>query len=505
MFSGGSAKFVSRDLKLSLAKNRSALRGPVFLLLIRHRPFAFRADDVFAGAEVLRSAPRCDLMVNGKYTSSRSRRSGATGAVMVKALRAGGALKAGVAATAMLLSAGAASAGGFAPHEQSSVFLGSAFAGSAAGGALSSMFWNPAALGQFDGINSDSSYSLIMPDTVITATGGFLAGRGDSRSSGDIGDTAILPASYFSYQLNDQIVLGMGVNAPFGLTTDGDYGWDGSVLARESKITTYNFTPTVSYRVAPGVLVGAGLQVQYIDAQLRQASVLLDPSSATAAIKGDDVGFGFTAGILISPMDGTSIGLGYRSKIEHDLEGSFHVSGVPFKDSVTANIELPEIVTLSLRQQMAPAWTLLGTVEWTNWSRLPQLAVNCGSGAVLCPSGGITLPLGWDDGWFFSAGLEHAYSEKLTLRGGVAYEISPIDSDEGRTTRVPDADRFWLTAGASYKYNENTTIDVSYAHVFVEDATTVQAEGNFVGDVESSADIISVGVRSKLDWLLGGH
>ncbi|MGB4866230.1 MAG: outer membrane protein transport protein, partial [Hyphomicrobium sp.] len=145
--------------------------------------------------------------------------------------RTSSALKAGIAVTALALTASSASAGGFAPHEQSSVFLGSAFAGSAAGGALSSMFWNPAALGQFDGINSDSTYSLVMPDTEITATGGPLFGSGTSRSSGDIGDTAILPASYFSYQLNDQIVLGMGVNAPFGLTTDGDFGWDGSMLA----------------------------------------------------------------------------------------------------------------------------------------------------------------------------------------------------------------------------------------------------------------------------------
>ncbi len=420
--------------------------------------------------------------------------------------RTSSALKAGIAVTALALTASSASAGGFAPHEQSSVFLGSAFAGSAAGGALSSMFWNPAALGQFDGINSDSTYSLVMPDTEITATGGPLFGSGTSRSSGDIGDTAILPASYFSYQLNDQIVLGMGVNAPFGLTTDGDFGWDGSMLARESKITTYNFTPTIAYRVAPGVIVGAGVQIEYIDAQLRQAAgAALGP---TAAVKGDDVGFGFTAGILLSPGNGTSIGLGFRSMIEHDLEGTFHISGVPPQNQISANIELPEIVTLSLRQEITPAWTLLGTVEWTNWSRLPQLQIVCdAAGPPACGGAGVpltTLPLGWDDGWFFSAGLEHAYSEQLTLRGGVAYEISPIDSDEGRTIRVPDADRIWLSAGASYKYSETTTVDLSYAHVFIDDARTVQGGGALVGDVESSADIISVGVRSKLDWMFAG-
>jgi long-chain fatty acid transport protein len=427
---------------------------------------------------------------------------------MAMASRYLSALRIGTAAAALALTASAASAGGFAPKEQSALFLGSAFAGSAAGGALSSMFWNPAAVGQFNGINSDSNYSLILPDTEITATGGALFGSGASRSSGDIGDTAVLPASYMSYQLNDQIVLGMGVNAPFGLTTDGKFNWDGSRLARESKITTYNFTPTVAYRVAPGVTVGAGLQVEFMDAQLRQAAGAA--GGPTAAVKGDDWGFGFTAGILLTPTSTTSIGLGFRSKIEHELEGTFHVSGVVPQNSIKADVSLPEIVTLSLRQQVAPAWTLLGTVEWTNWSRVPQLLITCqAAGAPACPAanaplvGGV-LPLGWEDGWFVSGGLEHEYNSQLTLRGGVAWEKSPIQNPAGRTIRVPDADRIWVTAGASYKYSENMTIDLSYAHVFVEDATTIQGGGALIGTVDSSADIISVGVRSKLDWLLSG-
>ena len=392
------------------------------------------------------------------------------------------------------------------------MFFGMAYAGSAAGGALSSMFWNPAAVGQFDGINSDSNYTLIMPDTEITATGGALFGSGDSRSSGDIGDTAILPASYFSYQLSDKAVLGLSVNAPFGLTTDGGFAWDGSALARESKIVTYNFAPTLAYRVSPGVIVAAGVQIEYIDAQLRQAAPPPVPGGAfapTAAVKGDDWALGFTAGILLTPADGTTIGLGFRSKLDHNLEGTFHIAGVPVESAIKADISLPEMLTLSLRQTLAPAWTLLGTVEWTNWSRVPELKVDCvtaGPGCAVPGANLTTLPLGWEDGWFVSAGLEHQYSSVITLRGGLAWEKSPIQSAAGRTIRVPDADRIWASIGASYKHSEWTTIDVSYGHLFVEDSVTAQGPGGAFlrGNVETSADAISIGVRSKLDWLLSG-
>jgi long-chain fatty acid transport protein len=46
---------------------------------------------------------------------------------------------------AISIAAADAHAGGFALREQSAAGLGSSFAGVAAGGALSSMFWNPAA------------------------------------------------------------------------------------------------------------------------------------------------------------------------------------------------------------------------------------------------------------------------------------------------------------------------------------------------------------------------
>jgi long-chain fatty acid transport protein len=421
------------------------------------------------------------------------------------------------AVAATIAFSGPATAGGFAIREQSTVFQGTSFAGNAAGGSLSSMFWNPAAAGQFNGINVESGYSLVLPDSELTALPGTTT-LALGAQSGDIGDTALVPSSYASYQINKDFVLGLAINAPFGLTTDpSNRIWAGSYDALESKILTYNFNPTLAYRVAPGLIVGAGLQVEYIYAGLRALGPVGPPGATTAVIKGDDVAVGFTAGILYSPAPGTTLGLGYRSKIDHELEGDAHLGNFPAagNPSVSAGVDTPEIVTLSLRQALAPDWTLLGTVEWTNWSRLQQLEVICdtlGAGPGTLCSGGIgstlqTLPLGWHDGWFFSTGLEHQYNSNLTLRGGIAYELSPIQDPDERTIRVPDADRFWLSAGASYKWSDTTTLDIAYSHVFVEDSTTdrIGNAGRLVADVDTQVDIISVGIRSKVDWLFSGR
>src|SRR5512143_3351484 len=72
-----------------------------------------------------------------------------------------GTLRAGTALGLLVIATAQANAGGFAIHEQSSYGQGSSFAGVAAGGALSSMFWNPATMTQVPGIVSETDVSSL--------------------------------------------------------------------------------------------------------------------------------------------------------------------------------------------------------------------------------------------------------------------------------------------------------------------------------------------------------
>ena len=404
---------------------------------------------------------------------------------------------------AVVGAAGTASAGGFAVREQSTVFLGSAFAGAAAGGSLGSMFWNSAATAQFPGLNSESSYTLILPnaDVTVTRLGAPAPGAGltlppgtPNTTSGDIGIDAVVGASYGAYQLSPDAWVGIAINSPFGLGTKPENNnYFGAALGRTTKFLTINANPTFAYRVAPGITLGAGVQIEYGRGKL-QFATSFPPGPGTAQFKGDDFAFGATAGIMIEPASGTSIGLGWRSSLTHELEGD--LTGLaPFAIPSKAEVNLPDIVTLSLRQSVMPNMRLLGTVEWTNWSRFENL--------TLTPSLGpqIAIPANWSDGWFFSAGGEFDYSSDLTLRAGAAYEISPVDEATKRLTTIPDNDRVWLNIGASYKYSEATTLDFAYSHVFVKDGnfdrTNTTGQIREQGNVEASVDLISVGFRTR--------
>ncbi len=177
-----------------------------------------------------------------------------------------------VAAGALLLVGQVAQAGGFAVREQSASSQGSSFAGSAAGYDLSSGFWNPAAFGIAGwGITTESNYALIIPSSDLDATSATLVVPGPAivpvpgSSSTDIGMLALVPASYGAYRLSKDLVLGISINSPFGLATKPDDAtWQGRYVGTTSKMFTLNASPTLSYQLAPGLFVGAGVQFEYM-------------------------------------------------------------------------------------------------------------------------------------------------------------------------------------------------------------------------------------------------
>ncbi|WP_291163376.1 OmpP1/FadL family transporter [Hyphomicrobium sp.] len=399
---------------------------------------------------------------------------------------------AAIGAVALATWSSAASAGGFDIREQSTVFMGSASAGTAAGGSLGSMFWNSAATAQFSGLNSESAYMLVLPYANIDFSSPA------QGSSGNIGIDATTSASYGAYQVAKDLWVGIAINSPFGLATKPDNtSYIGSYLGVTSKLLTINANPTIAYRIAPGITIGAGVQIEWAQTKLQ----FRDPTGNIAQFGGTDWAFGGTAGITLEPAPGTTIGLGYRSQMTHDMEGTFHSVALTAGTNVpgVATVNLPDIVTLSGRQVITPTTRLLGTVQWTNWSRFKDLPLDI-------PGHTLAVEANWNDGWFFSVGGEYDYSPLLTLRSGVAYEISPIDSATGRLVQIPDNNRIWLSVGASYKWSESITLDVGYSHLFIQDGGVelsppsvdgVPNPTTFSGTSQAAVDLFSVGMRTK--------
>ncbi len=407
------------------------------------------------------------------------------------------ALLAAASVTALVAGCSAASAGSFSLREQDTVAQGTAFAGNAAGsGGISSMYWNPAIMTQWSGLNTQQNFSLIVPQGKISTTSNAF---GLTGSPGDVAQAALLPSGAISYQLTDKIFVGLTMNTPFGLVTKTPYGAASQTYGTTSKAFSINVTPTVAYRFNDFISVGAGLQIQYFRIQLKQA-LAIPPSLLAGTLKGDDTTIGYTVGATLTPFKGTNIGIGYRSGHDNKLEGTF---ATPFSVTrISAPSKLPGILSVGLTQDINAQWQVMAGFEWTNWSQFSRFPVTRTDG-ILAGTTLTTLGFDYKDSYYVSLGAAYKYNPNWTFRAGLGYEVSPI-TDSTRGTRLPDTDRVWASLGASYQFNEKLTFDVSYSHAFLVGGSKIDITSAanpafnglpYTGKVSGSVDIINVGFR----------
>jgi len=351
-----------------------------------------------------------------------------------------------------------ANAGGFQIRSHSAAGFGMSLAGVAAGGRLSYSYWNPATLADIDQFQLEGVASGVFPfislspsvatNNLIGALGGAPSGRTE------IGKNAIVPASYVALPVGDRLTFGLSITSPFGLATKAPTSWAGQIYGRNSELLSINVNPMVAYRVSDSLSIGAGLQVQYFRAHLTQAAGIA-PQAPAAAMKADGLGVGFNLGVQVRPWEGGAIGVGYRSAIAHDLDG--HLEAMGLRLPATTRLITPDIVSVGMQQSVTSRFRVMGTVEWSNWSRLgivPVYAAN--TSAVLT-----ALPLRYRDGWLFAIGGEYDLSQNLTVRSGFGYEIAPMN-DVSRDARMPETNQFILSVGLSYSYSSQLSFDLSY-------------------------------------------
>jgi len=422
-------------------------------------------------------------------------------------------LMAGIAVSALFSAACPGFAGAFAIREQSAEDLGNAFAGAAtSGSSLSSMFWNPATMTSHQGINSTSLGTGILPFANVRTT----IPASTLPDSGNIGEAAFVPASSFSYQVNDSIWAGLTLNSPFGLSTKASQASNGGIYGQSSDVRSLNIQPTIAYKLNDMLSFGVGLAIQRFSIHLTS----LDPAAlyglvppGAKFISYDDLtghswGVGFTAGATIKPMAGTEIGIGYRSQIKQNLSGNITaiaVLGSTATAAIKSNITLPDQVNIGIRQKITNDLNVMAGFEWTHWSIFNSFPVTLASNGAPLTS----LGFKYRDGWMASLGADYKATQDLTLRAGLAYETSPI-SDAVRSVRLPDNNRVWTSLGLSYALGKKMSFDVGYTHIFpvgtkiaincpASPACGGKALPAYAANVSSHIDIVSVGLNYRWD------
>lgn len=383
-------------------------------------------------------------------------------------------------------------ASAFALREASPGSIGRAFAGEGAiADSAATIWYNPAGMTQLSGFTATVGGHLLFINSRQFERGstrtvpGLPAPvpTGGPDGGNPFNPVVFIPTAYGTLQLTDRLTVGIGVNAPFGLRVDYADGWFGRYDSLRSELTTYNVQPSLAWKLSDAVSIGGGISIQYIEAELTNALPNLSPllADGLARVQGDDISLGWNIGLLFGSGP-ARVGVHYRSRVQHELKGSFETSGLlgPLAGAnrrvdARAPITLPDSLSVSASVKPAPDVRLLGTVEWTNWSLFDAIRVRDANGGAIS-----TSEQDYRDSWSIHVGGEYDVSDTWTLRAGVATDATPT-VDAWRSSRVPDGNRTWLTTGASMRLNAGMELRVSYAHVFVSEKSLDRTDSFYEG------------------------
>ncbi|MBE5252254.1 long-chain fatty acid transporter FadL [Mixta mediterraneensis] len=389
--------------------------------------------------------------------------------------------KSAVAAAIALVSSHVYAAG-FQLNEFSSIGLGRACSGEGAmGDTAASASRNPATMALMNRPSFSIGAVYIDPDVNINGT----SQSGRSLNASNIAPSQWVPNIHYVQPVNDQWWIGASVTSNYGLATEFNNGYTAGGYGGKTDLVTGNLNLSTAYRLNEHFSVGVGFDAVYAKAKIERyagesgAALGVPADTQIARLKGDEWGYGWNVGILYEVDENNRFGFTYRSEVKIDFDGDYKSNlptalnavnnpmqtGIPYgtggmtvPGALTLN--LPEMWELSGWHKVAPQWAVHYSMAYTSWSQFQELKATGSNGQTL-----FYKDESYRDAYRLALGTTYFYDQNWTFRTGIAFDDSPVPADK-RSISIPDQDRLWLSAGASYAFNDDASVDlgISYMH-----------------------------------------
>ena len=409
-----------------------------------------------------------------------------------------------------------AHAGGFYLQEQSVRGTGRAYSGEVADTGVASLWWNPAAIARSGREAYVGLHGIFVGGSVVDRGSTITYPLGDTVPVGGHPrafkptSPGLLPNFAIATPIGERFAIGVSVTAPFNFTTKFEpQSWT-RFDALTSNLRTIDTQLTAAMKVTDWLDLGVSANAEYVDARLTGALpnfFSFQPEAANELSgKGWDWGWGVGAQ---GHFDRLTLGLSYKSKIDHTLKGDITISGLlpPLPTSfngataASATYTSPWIAAFGVRYALTDQLTLNGQVQRIGWGDFDAIRI------ASVPLLSQTVPEGYHDVTTGGVGLDYRVNPGVTLRAGVQYDPTPTP-DHNASLRVPDGDRWLYGVGATGTVNDHMKIDAALLYINLKsrdiDRTTVfnagtvaETTANLNGTVKGSGYVLSLGLRSS--------
>ncbi|MEO6883102.1 MAG: outer membrane protein transport protein [Bacteroidia bacterium] len=396
-----------------------------------------------------------------------------------------------------LISALSVEAGGFQVNLQGQKQIGMGHTGTGLLLDGACILFNPGALCFMDTNAVNVSGNFIFPRTE------YLAPSPDTYNVGTTPgvDTPFNLYANFKFKKTAKWNVGLGVYTPFGSRVEYPSNWKGEFLLQNIDLKTIFIQPTFSYQLTPQLGIGLGAVIGIGSFQLQRAIPVQNTNGTygEANLKGSANGYGFNAGIYYKPTEKFSVGLDFRSDVPVNITNGTANFTVPASLSsyfptttFTSKIVMPFEASIGFGYVVNPKLKLAFDVNYVGWNSYDTLAFTFKTTTAQLQN--IHSPRDYKNAFIFRVGAQYQLSEKIILRAGVYYDLSPVPNGY-LTPETPDANKIGLSAGMTWKASKKINVDLSFLYDDVATRTDTNIETQFSGTYKTKAIIPGIGVE----------
>ena len=296
------------------------------------------------------------------------------------------------------------------------------------------IYYNPAGITQLDGNNVQlgSLFYLNVYADYQSPSGGKVKNEPE---------VIPVPSLHYSYTpKGSPLSFGLGVYAPFGLSMKWPDSAPFATGGLEGKLTYITAAPVAALKLHRTLSIAVGPTFNQSDLLIRQRVGFVPGDEFK--FDGEDIGFGYTAGVLWQPVDQWSFGLSYKSGVGMKYEGRAALHPLPplagsFDSS--APLDFPQIIAGGVSYRPNKDWNFEFDVDWTDWNSVNRLAVK----------GVPARKLNWEASFFYEAGVTRYLSGGYFLSAGYFYSERST-SERYFIPNVPDTDLHVGSLGGGY-------------------------------------------------------
>jgi long-chain fatty acid transport protein len=397
---------------------------------------------------------------------------------------------------------------GFSIFEQGAKASGMAGAFAATADDPSAVFYNPA------GIAQQRELSVLAGATFINFSNEFIGDPNSEMTSGTTGEynrhTFVPPNAYAVVPIGDNLSVGIGTFALFGLRTDWADPWVGRFVSRDADLKSVSVNPVIAWRTSNDKFaIGGGLEYRRARVILNANRGALSPFTGrivdvanTRLVSDYGDGMGWNLGVLLKPTPRLRLAATYRADMDIDLEGDAEItqistgnpqfdaiikSQLPPNQKIETTFPFPAVSSFAVAFSPTENWDLEFDVTHMTWSTFGALKVDF----LTTPAAGFTREQNWHDSSAYRLGVNHAATPEWDVRLGLVYDENPQPT-EHVSPLLPDADRIGATIGTGW-HRGHLIADWSLMVLHFKDRSTEGMEADdFNGTYETDALLWSV-------------